>query len=150
MDALVQQQKATEQDLDTASKKLTAARLGESLERNQQSEHLQVLEQPIVPQRPVKPNRPKLFALSFAVAAAAGLGTVILAEMLDKTIRGSRELAGVFDSRLLVSIPYILTAGETAQRRRKIIFLWVALGVFLLVGLSGCALHRHRDRLFVV
>jgi uncharacterized protein involved in exopolysaccharide biosynthesis len=136
MDALEQQQKATEQDLDTASKKLTAARLGESLERNQQSEHLQVLEQPIVPQRPVKPNRPKLFALSFAGAAAAGLGTLLLAEMLDKTIRGSRELAGVFDSHLLVSIPYILTAGETAKRRRKIVFLWVALAVFLLVGLT--------------
>lgn len=136
VDALVQQQKATEQDLDTASKKLTAARLGESLERNQQSEHLQVLEQPVIPQRPVKPNRPKLFAFSLAVAMAAGFGTVILAEMLDKTIRSSRELVGVLDSRLFVSIPYILTAGETAQRKRKIVFLWVALGVFLLLGLA--------------
>jgi uncharacterized protein involved in exopolysaccharide biosynthesis len=136
MDALEQQQKSTEQDLDTASKKLTAARLGESLERNQQSEHLQVLEQPIVPQRPVKPNRPKLLAFSFAAAAAAGFATLILAEMLDKTIRGSRELVGVFDNRLLVSIPYILTAGETTQRRRRIIFLWAALVVFLLIGLA--------------
>ena len=104
-------------ELDIASKKLTAARLGESMERNQQSEHLQVIEQPIVPQKPIKPNRPKLFAMSLGLAMAAGLGMVFLAEMLDKSIRGSRDLAGVIDSHLLVSIPYISTKGETARRK---------------------------------
>lgn len=136
IDALQQQQTATDQDLDTATKKLTAARLGESLERNQQSEHLQVLEQPVIPQRPVKPNRPKLFAASFAGAVVAGLGALFLAEMLDKTIRGSGELVSVVDRHLLVSIPYIPTAGELVRRKRKIVLLWAALAAFLLVGLA--------------
>ena len=105
------------------------------MERNQQSEHLQVLEQPITPQKPEKPNRPKLFALSFAAAAAAGLGMVLLAEMLDKTLRGSRELAGVVDSDLLVIIPYVSTAQEVARKRRRIILLLASLGVFLVTGL---------------
>jgi uncharacterized protein involved in exopolysaccharide biosynthesis len=136
IDALQQQQTATDQDLDTATKKLTAARLGESLERNQQSEHLQVLEQPVIPQRPVKPNRPKLFAASLAGAVVAGLGAIFLAEMLDKTIRGSGELVSVVDRHLLVSIPYIPTAGELVRRKRKIVLLWAALAAFLLVGLA--------------
>ena len=135
IDALQQQQTAIETDLDTTSRKLTAARLGESMERNQQSEHLQVLEQPITPQKPEKPNRPKLFALSFAAAAAAGFGMVLLAEMLDKTLRGSRELAGVVDSDLLVIIPYVSTAQEAARKRRRIILLLASLGVFLVTGL---------------
>jgi uncharacterized protein involved in exopolysaccharide biosynthesis len=135
IDALQQQQTAIETDLDTTSRKLTAARLGESMERNQQSEHLQVLEQPITPQKHEKPNRPKLFALSFAAAAAAGLGMVLLAEMLDKTLRGSRELAGVVDSDLLVIIPYVSTAQEAARKRRRIILLLASLGVFLVTGL---------------
>jgi uncharacterized protein involved in exopolysaccharide biosynthesis len=135
IDALTQQQEAAQQDLDIASKKLTAATLGESMERNQQSEHLQVLEQPITPQKPIKPNRPKLFAASFALAAVAGLGMVFLAEMLDKTIRGSQELASVVDRHLLVAIPYIPTAGEVTRRKRKIILLWAALALFLLAGL---------------
>jgi uncharacterized protein involved in exopolysaccharide biosynthesis len=136
IDALEQQQTATEQDLEGASKKLTAARLGESMERNQQSEHLQVLEQPAVPQRPVKPNRPKLFAASFGLALLAGCGAVLLAEMLDKTIKGSYELAGIIDGRLLVAIPYIPTAGEIIRRKRKIMLLWIAIGAFLLAGLA--------------
>ena len=136
IDALEQQQTALGKDLDDASKKLTAARLGESMERNQQSEHLQVIEQPIVPQKPIKPNRPKLFAASFALAMAAGFGMVVLAEMLDKSIRSSRDLVGIVDRHLLVSIPYIPTDGELARRRRSVILLWIGLGIFLLVGIA--------------
>ena len=51
--------------LDEANSKLSAARLGESLERNQQSERLLILDQPVVPNAPAKPNRPKLYLLSF-------------------------------------------------------------------------------------
>jgi hypothetical protein len=97
---------------------------------------LQVLEQPVIPQRPVKPNRPKLFAASLAGAVVAGLGAIFLAEMLDKTIRGSGELVSVVDRHLLVSIPYIPTAGELVRRKRKFVLLWAALAAFLLVGLA--------------
>jgi hypothetical protein len=41
----------------------------------------------------------------------------------------------VVDRHLLVSIPYIPTAGEIRRRKRKIVSLWAALAVFLLVGL---------------
>ena len=63
IDALEQQQTTVEKALDDESKKLTAARLGESLERNQQSEHLQVIEQPITPQKLElqKPDQSKVF-----------------------------------------------------------------------------------------
>ena len=123
--------------MEVANTKLNAARLGESMERNQEAEHLQVIEQPTLPQKPIKPNRPKLFALAFALAAASGIAAVVLAEMLDKTIRSSRELAGIVDGNLLVAIPYITTAGEISRRKRKIILFWIGLLLFLLVGLAA-------------
>ena len=44
--------------LEDANRKLAAARLGENLERNQQSERLQVIEQRgFVPQRPIRTDR---------------------------------------------------------------------------------------------
>ena len=135
IDALLQQRISVGKELDDESRKLAAARLGETMERNQQSEHLQVIEQPGIPQKPIKPNRPKLFGISLALAMMGGAGTVVLAEMLDRTIRGSNELARVVDRRLLVSIPYIVTAEEAAQRRRKIVWLWGSLTAFLLVGI---------------
>jgi uncharacterized protein involved in exopolysaccharide biosynthesis len=137
IDVLEQQRTSIEKNLDDATKKLTAARLGESMERNQQSEHLQVIEQPALPQQPIKPKRLKLFAISLALATMSGFGVVFLAEILDKSIRGSRELAGVVDSRLVVAIPYISTAGEIRQRKRKIVLLWAILAVVLFAGLAA-------------
>jgi len=137
IDVLDQQRTSIEKNLDDATKKLTAARLGESMERNQQSEHLQVIEQPALPQQPIKPKRLKLFAISLALATMSGFGVVFLAEILDKSIRGSRELAGVVDSRLVVAIPYISTAGEIRQRKRKIVLLWAILAVVLFAGLAA-------------
>jgi uncharacterized protein involved in exopolysaccharide biosynthesis len=137
IDELEQQQTSIAKNLDDASKKLIAARLGESMERNQQSEPLLVIEQPTVPQQPVKPKRLKLFAVSFALAAIAGVGAVFLVEMFDKSIRGSQELVGVIDSRLVVAIPYISTTGEMLARKHKIIRLWAFLAVALSAGIAG-------------
>jgi uncharacterized protein involved in exopolysaccharide biosynthesis len=136
LEDLEQQQTSIQNSLEDASKKLGAARMGESMERNQQSEHLQVIEQPAVPQKPIKPKRLKLFVMSFAFATMAGFGTIFLAEMLDKSIRGSRDLVGVIDSQLLVVIPYISTAGEQLQKKRRMIVLWAGLVVALLLGLA--------------
>jgi uncharacterized protein involved in exopolysaccharide biosynthesis len=51
VDGLEQRQTYLQQALDDANKKFNAARLGESMERDQQAEHLQVIEQPVVPPR---------------------------------------------------------------------------------------------------
>ena len=131
----LQRQAATAQkNLDETNKKLDEARLGEKLERDQQSERLQVIEQPVQPQQPIRPNRIKLLALSFALAIAAGAGTVFAAETFDSSIRHSRELLGVASGRLIVSIPYIATRAETVRRRRR---FWLSAGVILLLLVAG-------------
>ena len=84
LEALQNQRAAIQKQLEAATEKLSAARLGENLERAQFSERLEVLEQAIVPQRPVKPNRPKLLALVLGLAALAAMGTVALVEAWTK------------------------------------------------------------------
>ena len=73
-----------------------------------------------------------------------------MAEMLDKSIRGSRDFAGVVDSRLVVAIPYISTAGEIRQRKRKIVLLWVILAVVAICRGRRSSLHWDPDRFFLV
>jgi uncharacterized protein involved in exopolysaccharide biosynthesis len=141
---LKQQLAGTETALEDANRKLSAARLGESMERNQEAERLQVLEQPVVPQRPIKPNRPKLFALASALAVAVGFASVWAAETLDKSIHNIKELARIVDNRLIVAIPYIATAAEARRRRRRaaliitgiVIIALVVLVLALYLGLS--------------
>jgi uncharacterized protein involved in exopolysaccharide biosynthesis len=137
---LKQQLTAAEAQLDVANRKLSDARLGESLESNQESERLQVIDQPVVPQTPVKPNRPKMFALVFALAAMFGLALVMIAETFDKSIHGSHDLAGIVDSRLVLAIPYIATLTEERRKKTKLILL---LGIIAIIILGALAVAMY-------
>jgi len=133
LDALVAQQEALQKNLDIASEKLNAARLGESLEKDQQSEKLEVIEQPTTPQEPIKPKRLKLSALAVVFAFMAGAGVTFAREVMDKGIRRSSEIFGVVDNQLVVSIPYITTSAELRRRKRWIVFSMVAFVVILIL-----------------
>ena len=135
--ALTQDRGSIAKELDEANAKLTAARLGETMERNQQAERLQVIEQPVTPQKPIKPNRKKLFVMVLALAAASGVALLFLIEMLDKSIRNARQLYSIVDSHLVVSIPYLTTEGELSRRRRTIVLVWSMLAAVLLAGLAA-------------
>jgi uncharacterized protein involved in exopolysaccharide biosynthesis len=113
--------------LEEANGKLTTARLGESMERGQQGERLQVIEQPSVPQKPVRPKKLKWFAAAFALAGMVGAAFVYGAEVLDGSIRSSRDLTRLVDRHLIVTIPYLSTPGEQRRKRRNIILLCTAL-----------------------
>ena len=133
LEALEAQQEALQKNLDLATAKLDAARLGESLEKDQQSEKLEVIEQPTTPQEPIKPNRLKVSALGVLLAFMASAGLAFMAEMTDKAIRRTSDIFSVVDSQLIVSVPYIVTKRELRSRKRRII-LAVLIGVLILAG----------------
>jgi uncharacterized protein involved in exopolysaccharide biosynthesis len=134
IEALETQQANIQKNLEVASTKLAAARLGENLEKDQQSEKLEVIEQPAVPQTPIKPNRPKIAGLAVVLAMAAGVGLAFLVELADGGIRRSSAIFGVVDSRLVVAIPYITTISELQWRKRRIA-LAVMVSVAVLIAL---------------
>lgn len=137
IEALTAQQEALQKNLDAASAKLAAARLGENLEKDQQSEKLEIIEQPTVPQEPIKPNRPKVAALGVLLALAAGAGLTLLMEISDKAIRRSSDIFTIVDSKLIVSIPYIISAAEVRRRKRRLILLISASLLFFAAVFSA-------------
>jgi uncharacterized protein involved in exopolysaccharide biosynthesis len=139
LDALVAQQESLQKNLETATAKLMAARLGENLEKDQQSEKLEVIEQPTVPQDPIKPNRPKLLAVAIVLAFGAGAGLTFLLELMDKAIRRSSDIYAAVDSRLVVSIPYITTKAEL-QRKKRVMAVGIGCAVVFLVA-TGIAAY---------
>ena len=122
LDVLQRQQSSIQRNIDDIGQKLTLARRGETLERNQQAERLEIIEQPILPTTPIKGNKMKLLVAIFVVALAAGVGGVFAAEIFDRTVRGPSDLMRIFDAHLIVAIPYISTKAE-ALRKRKMILL---------------------------
>jgi uncharacterized protein involved in exopolysaccharide biosynthesis len=137
LDALIAQRTSIQKNVENANQKLTAARLGESLERDQFSERLEVLEQAVTPQKPVKPNRPKIIALAFVAAVIAGLGAVFVIEMFDKTIRGSQDLLRLGGGgHMVVIIPYLSTKAELKQTKQR---MGTAAAIFILCLVAGLA-----------
>lgn len=130
---------ALERDYDNIKRKYQEikskelqAELAMSLEEEQKGERFTLLEPPLYPDKPVKPNRPKLFMLGLILSVFSGLGVAGLAESLDSGIRGTLALASVTRMTPLVSIPYISTQHDAAVRRRNIkiaMFSLIVLGI---------------------
>ena len=134
---LVQQETDLEKRLQDAENKLTIARLGETMERNQQADHLRIIAYPELPQKPIKPNKLKLFAIVLGAAGAIGAGCIFAAEMLDGSIRRSRDLERIIDKHLIVNIPYIFAPGEDPRKRRNFVLLFTISVVPLVMAVAG-------------
>jgi len=138
IEELQKQQLVLEKNLEDANQKLSTARLGEALERNQQAERLQVIEQPTVPQKPIRPNKTKLLMVSLGLALAMGFGAAFAVETLDRSVYSVDQLAGTFDRHSISLIPYIETATESAKSKRKFVFLFIIL-IAVLGGVAGAS-----------
>ena len=151
LDALQAQRTSIQKNLETAADKLSAAQLGEKLERDQFAERLQVLEQAVMPQKPIKPNRGKILALALLGAVMAGFVGVFAVESLDRTIRGSQDLASVADGHLILAIPYISTRAELGRKKSRIALVLGLFAVALVATLAAAHFFwRPLDELWTI
>jgi len=97
--------------------KQMSARISENLEQENKAERFVLLEPPLMPEKPVKPNRKKVAALAVFLALAGSAGLVMLLESLSQRVRGVDALASVLGRRVLATIPYIPTQAELARQR---------------------------------
>mgnify|MGYP001054533073 FL=1 len=98
------------------SNQLLAAKAGKKAEDEQQGERLSIIDPPVVPDKPVSPNRPMIIALASAAGLGLGLAIVLLIEIVTKPIRDTNAVALATGELPLVVIPTITT---TQERKRK-------------------------------
>jgi len=98
------------------SNQLLAAKAGKKAEDEQQGERLSIIDPPVVPDKPVSPNRPMIIALASAAGLGLGLGIILLIEIVSKPIRDTNAVALATGELPLVVIP---TISSTQDRKRK-------------------------------
>ena len=141
-----QEYRALTRDYDNAMAKYKEVRdkemqaqLAEALESDRKSERFSLIEPPLVPEKPDKPNRPAILFLGLVLSIAGGVGNLALREVLDKSLRGERAIFAVTGAPPLASIPIIETRDD--RRRRAIrIWLWIIGVSATLVG-GALAVH---------
>jgi succinoglycan biosynthesis transport protein ExoP len=119
--------------------KQRTAELAESLEEGQKGERFTVLEPPRLPDEPARPNRMAILFLGVVVSFAGGVGTAAVAEMMDETVRGRKDLAELINASPLAVIPYIETKQDLRDRR------WrqglAAVGVIIIAVVIAAIVH---------
>ena len=116
------------------AKQLTA-QVAENLEGENKSERFSLIDPPLLADKPIKPNRVKIFMLGLVMAFAAAGGLAFLLEILNQRIRGKGALTAVLGYRPLVEIPYITTTAEHVRRKLLIKKSLIGFAIFIVVTL---------------
>ena len=81
----------------------------------------------------------------------AGVGGVLAVELLDRTIRGTRDLKSIADGHLIVTIPYISTRAEMVRKKSRIVFALAAFVIAIVASLAAVHfLWRPLDELWTI
>jgi uncharacterized protein involved in exopolysaccharide biosynthesis len=105
LEAIERERQSLQSGLDDMKSRLATARIGERLELDESSEHVQVIEAPETPRYASAPNRKKMLAMALAAACACGLGGLLLGDTLQRSIRGTFDLKDVLAGSTVVVIP---------------------------------------------
>ena len=114
------------------------AELAEALEKERKAERFSLIEPPLRPDVPEKPNRVAIFLLGLLFSVGGGIGVVTLVENIDNTVRGSKGVAQLLGKPPIGVIPYIETEQDRIRRAmgRKIFIISIVAGSVLLLVLT--------------
>jgi polysaccharide chain length determinant protein (PEP-CTERM system associated) len=108
---------------------LGQAKVGERIEVLSKGERFSLIEQPTVPGSPVRPKRLLIASAGIVGGLGAGLGFVVLLEMLNRSIRRPIDLSEKLGLEPFATIPYIRTAGEVRRKRSLVVLAIVLVAV---------------------
>lgn len=141
LDILIRDRDTAQRKYEEISNKKMNAQIAESLESGQKSERFTLLEPPLLPEKPFKPDRMKIFALGFFLAIVSSGGAIMILELIDKRIRGTEALTHVLGYRPLVVIPYLPVQEEGVRRKRMLKRAIIAAAAVLALIVAIAALH---------
>ena len=83
------------------------AQRSENLERRQKGEQFRIVDPARVPEKPFKPNIPKVLLIGLFLAGGAGIGTAFFREQMDRSFRDASDLETTLGLRVLANIPKV-------------------------------------------
>jgi polysaccharide chain length determinant protein (PEP-CTERM system associated) len=81
------------------------AQMAENLERRQKGMQFRILDPAVVPEKPIKPDRNKIFLIGAVIGLAMGLGLTWFRESLDQSFRTVSDLEDYLAIPVLARVP---------------------------------------------
>lgn len=95
------------------------AQLAEVMESERQGERFTLIDPPLAPEEPLKPNRLAILFLGVIISIGGGIGAALLSDLSDKTIRGVNAIATLVNVPVIMGIPYIETKQESNTKKLR-------------------------------
>lgn len=112
--------------------KMLAAQVSQGMEEEQLGESFEIVEPAFLPEKPFKPNRLVVMMIGIVLAAGAGVTVAGLRELTDRTVHDSGALGTASALPVLTIIPPIVTAEDSARKKRnRKLLIAGTLGVIL-------------------
>ena len=112
-------------------------KIGESLELGNQSEKFTIIEPPVVPERPIRPNRALFLVLGLVFAIIIGFIAIVIKESLDDAIYDVKSILHLTGIGALATLPRVSNIEETsrAKRMRNLVMAAYLLAIITAVTL---------------
>lgn len=139
LDILIRDRDSAQRKYEEILSKKMSAQISESLESESKSERFILLEPPILPEKPFKPDRVKIVVLGFFLAIVASAVMLMAMAGFDRQVRGADAFEHVLGYRPLAVIPYLVIHEEEVRRKnfRKLAIIASVWGLIVI----ALALH---------
>jgi len=97
----------TKENYQTLLKKSQEAQQAENLERRQKGEQFRVIDPARIPEKPFRPDVPKLVLFGLLLGMGSGFGLAFLREQMDHSFRDAEDLEATLGFKVLTNIPKI-------------------------------------------
>lgn len=115
------------------------AQVAEQLERGRKAERFTLIEPPIFPEKPYRPNRAVIVMMGALLALAGGIAAAALREAIDQTVHSARDVVRVLQVPMLAVLPAL--PSPVLLRRRSRLRWIAATGALVLVGVALAGFH---------
>jgi hypothetical protein len=95
------------------------------MEKERKGEKFTLIDPPILPEKPISPNRPAIIFLSLVLALGAGVGSAAAAESMDSAVRGAKGVISILNTAPLAVIPYLASDADIGRERKR---RWLIIG----------------------
>lgn len=112
------------------------AKISQALESENKGERFTLIEPPLRPERPIKPNRILIVVLGVFMAIAGAIGMAIVIDTIDDSVVGEKGVAKLVGEQPLAVIPIISTQQEIQQTKR-LKLVAASLVVLTAIGLTS-------------
>lgn len=139
LDALEREFANVQRQYNEATSRLANASTGERIETLSRGQRISIIDPPAVPTEPSKPDRVLIAGGGTVAGIGAGLGLIVLLELLNRSARRPDDLVRRLGVTPLATLPYIQSRREALWRRA----VRVAVVLAILVGGPALVLAVH-------